>query len=88
MALWGPGLRGAERRREDFQQLLAVPPQPINAPLEHSQLIRDLACGHRREPTDRPRHLRLCEVAAGRRGGAPHAGAAGQGEAEGALSSN
>ena len=32
----------------------------------------------------RPRHLQLCEVAAGRRGGVPHAGA-GQGEAEGAL---
>ena len=32
----------------------------------------------------RPRHLQLREVAAGRRGGVPHAGA-GQGEAEGAL---
>ena len=90
-ALGGPGLRGAERRREvpmlgDFRQLPAVldswAGRPISAPLEHSQLIRDLAGGHRHAL--RPRHLQLREVAAGRRGGVPHAGA-GQGDAEGAL---
>ena len=71
----------------DFRQLPAVldswAGRPISAPLEHSQLIRDLAGGHRHELTEN-RHLQLCEVAAGRRGGVPHAGA-GQGKAEGAL---
>ena len=70
----------------DFRQLPAVldswAGRPISAPLEHSQLIRGLACGHRHELTLRPPHLQLRE--AGRRGGVPHAGA-GQGEAEGAL---
>ena len=75
----------------DFRQLPAVldswAGRPISAPLEHSQLVHDLAGGHRHELTEnmlRPRHLQLREVAAGRRGGVPHAGA-GQGEAEGAL---
>ena len=87
-ALGGPGLRGPERRREvpAAGRLPAAAGRPISAPLEHSQLVRDLAGGHRHELTEniRPRHLRLREVAAGRRGGVPHAGA-GQGEAEGAL---
>ena len=41
-ALGGPGVRGAERR-------------PISAPLEHSQLVRDLAGGHRHELTENMR---------------------------------
>ena len=59
----------------DFRQL---PPmldpwagRPISAPLEHSQLIRDLAGGHRHELTENmrsdPASSTLCEVAAGRR---------------------
>ena len=63
-ALGGPGLRGAERRREvpgagDFRQLPAVldswAGRPISAPLEHSQLIRNLAGGHRHELTENMR---------------------------------
>ena len=57
----------------DFRQLPAVldswAGRPISAPLEHSQLIRDLAGGHRHELTEnalRPRHLQLREVAAPR----------------------
>ena len=69
----------------DFRQLPAVldswAGRPISAPLEHSQLAGGRAHG---EHALRPQHLQLCEVAAGRRGGVPHAGA-GQGEAEGAL---
>ena len=88
----GPGLRGAERRRKvpAGGRLPAVAGRAgllgraISAPLEHSQLIRDLTGGHRHELTENMRHLQLREVAAGRRGGVPHAGA-GQGEAEGAL---
>ena len=64
----------------DFRQLPAVLDSwagPISAPLEHSQLIRDLAgTGTSSRRTRAPtRHLQLREVAAG----------AGQGEAEGAL---
>ena len=56
-ALGGPGLRGAERRREvpAAGRLPAVAGRAgllgraaISAPLEHSQLIRDLAGGHMR----------------------------------------
>ena len=74
----------------DFRQLPAVldswAGRPISAPLEHSQLIRDLAGGHRHELTENRsdpgifnfvKWLRVGE-------GVPHAGA-GQGEAEGAL---
>ena len=60
--------------------------RPISAPLEHSQLIRDLAGGHRHELTENMRSdpgifnfvkwLRVGEEAP----------TAGQGEAEGALS--
>ena len=43
----------------DFRQLPAVldswAGQPISAPLEHSQLIRDLACEHRHELTENMR---------------------------------
>ena len=64
--LGGPGLRGAERRREvpAAGRLPAVPAvldseswagRPISAPLEHSQLIRDLAGGHRHELTENMR---------------------------------
>ena len=49
MALW----RTAERRRKAAGRLPAVldswAGRPISAPLEHSQLIRDLAGGHRHE---------------------------------------
>ena len=51
----------------DFRQLPAGCHQP---PLEHSQLIRDLAGGHRHELTENTRHLQLREVA-GRRRRAP-----------------
>ena len=44
----------------DFRQLLAVldswAGRPISAPLEHSQLIRDLAGGHRHELTENMRY--------------------------------
>ena len=37
--------------------------RPISAPLEHSQLIRDLAGGHRRELTENVKWLRVGEEA-------------------------
>ena len=82
----------AERRREvpAAGRLPAVAGRAgllgISAPLEHSQLIRDRRAQARAhgEHALRPRHLQLREVAAGRQGGVPHAGA-GQGKAEGAL---
>ena len=62
----------------DFRQLPAVleflAGRPISAPLEHGQLIRDLA-GGRHELTENMRSDPgiLHKVAAGRRGGVPHA---------------
>ena len=63
-ALGGPGLCGAERRREvpAAERLPAVAGRAgllgraaISAPLEHSQVIRDLAGGHRHELTENMR---------------------------------
>ena len=54
----GPGVRGAELLG-DFRQLPAAldswAGQPISAPLEHSQLVLDLAGGHRHELTENMR---------------------------------
>ena len=94
MALWADlacvGLNADVKFLGDFRQLPAMldswAGRPISAPLEHSQLIRDLAGGHRHKLTENMRSdpgifnfvkwLRVGDV--------PHAGA-GQGEAEGAL---
>ena len=96
-ALGGPGLRGAERRREvpAAGRLPAVAGRAgLLGRAAHQRAVgaqparprpgrRAQARAHG-EHALRPRHLQLREVAAGRRGGVPHAGA-GQGEAEGAL---
>ena len=92
--LGGPGLRGAERRREVPAGRLpavagragflgrAAHQRAVGAQPAHPRPGRR-AQAHG-EHALRPRHLQLREVAAGRRGGVPHTGA-GQGEAEGAL---
>ena len=90
-ALGGPGLRGAERRRE-VPAAGKLPAAAGRAGLlgraAHQRAVGAQPTyprlGAHGEHALRPRHLRLCEVAAGRRGGVPHAGA-GQGKAEGAL---
>ena len=81
-ALGGPCLCGAERRRE-------VPaagrlPAVAGAQPTHPRPGRRAQARAHGEHALRPRHLQLREVAAGQRGGVPHAGA-GQGEVEGAL---
>ena len=89
MALWADlacvGLNADVKLLGDFRQLPAVldswAGRPISAPLEHSQLIRDLAGGHRLTENMRSDPGIGC---GGRGGGVPHAGA-GQGKAEGAL---
>ena len=96
-ALGGPGLRGAERRREvpAAGRLPAVAgragllgraahQRAVGAQPARPRPDRRAQARAHGERALRPRHLQLREVAAGRRGGVPHAGA-GQGEAEGAL---
>ena len=60
------------------------PGGPFGAQPAHPRPGRRAQARAHGEHALRPRHLQLREVAAGRRGGVPHAGA-GQGEAEGAL---
>ena len=94
---WRCGLRGAERRREvpAAERLPAVAgcagllgraahQRAVGAQPTHPRPGRRAQARAHGEHALRPRHLQLREVAAGRRGGVPHAGA-GQGEAEGAL---
>ena len=73
----------------DFRQLPAVldraaHQRAFGAQPTHPRPGRRAQARAHGEHALRPRHLQLREVAAGRRGGVPHAGA-GQGEAEGAL---
>ena len=87
-ALGGPGLRGAERRREvpAAGRLPAVAGRAgLLGRAAHQRAFgaqpADPRPGRRAqvrahgEHALRPRHLQLREVAAGRRGGVPHAGA-------------
>ena len=95
-ALAGPGLRGAERREVPAAGRLpavagragllgwAAHQRAVGAQPAHPRPGRRAQARAHGEHALRPRHLQLREVAAGRRGGVPHAGA-GQGEAEGAL---
>ena len=74
----------------DFRQLPAVldswAGRPISAPLEHSQLIRDLAGGHRHELTENMRSdPGIFNFVKWLRVGEEACPGAGQGEAEGAL---
>ena len=64
-----------------FRQLRAGLQRPVGAQPAGTW---PAGAGTSSQRTLQPRRLRLCEVAAGRGGGVPHAGA-GQGEAEGAL---
>ena len=70
----------------DFRQLLgrAAHQRAVGAQPADPRPGRRAQARPHGEHALRPRHLQLREVAAGRRGGVPHAGA-GQGEAEGAL---
>ena len=87
-ALGGPGLRGAERRREvpAAGRLPAVAGRAgllgrathqcaVGAQPAHPRPGRRAQAQAHGEHALRPRHLQLREMAAGRRGGVPHAGA-------------